>query len=248
MLAAHLSQESEAASRYVETIERSVAWMIERLRLQPGQRVLDLGCGPGLYAARLAARGLRVTGLDFSRRSLDYARAQAEAQGLDIEYRYQDFTTLEEDECYDLVMQVYGELNTFSPARRGDLLWRIFRALKPGGRLLFDVTTRQHRARCGRKPNWYAADGGFWRAGPHLVLERGFDYPEQSLYCDQYAVVDAAGGLKVYRNWFLDYTADAIRGVLEAQGFVIDGVWGDLCGAPPDPDDEWIGVLAARPL
>jgi len=73
MLKAHLDPKTDLASRCPETIDRSVAWIVETLGLCPGDAVLDLGCGPGLYAARLAQRGLRVSGVDYSRRSIDYA-------------------------------------------------------------------------------------------------------------------------------------------------------------------------------
>ena len=75
MLAAHLDPTTDAASRRPETIERSVAWIVKTLGLRPGAKLLDLGCGPGLYAARLAQWGLDVTGIDYSRRSIDYAVA-----------------------------------------------------------------------------------------------------------------------------------------------------------------------------
>lgn len=78
MLEAHLNPEVEAASRRPETIDRSVEWLIEALGLKPGDPILDLGCGPGLYASRFARAGMQVTGVDYSRRSIDYARSYAE--------------------------------------------------------------------------------------------------------------------------------------------------------------------------
>ena len=77
MLAAHLDPDTDAASRRPETIEHTVDWIVATLELAPGMRVLDLGCGPGLYATRLARYGLRVTGVDCSRRSIGYAQRSA---------------------------------------------------------------------------------------------------------------------------------------------------------------------------
>src|ERR1700733_5457309 len=62
-----------------------LAWRL--LDLQPGMDVLDLACGPGDLANRLAARGCRVTGLDSSAGFLDRARADAAARGGSVEYR-----------------------------------------------------------------------------------------------------------------------------------------------------------------
>jgi SAM-dependent methyltransferase len=246
MLAAHLDPATEAASRPPDVIDRTVNWLIEVLPLKPGDTVLDLGCGPGLYTQRLARRGLRVTGIDYSRRSIDYARQVAAEHGLSIDYRYQNYLTLDEEPQYDAVLLIYGDLCVLSPEKRDALLDRVHRALKPGGQFVFDVTTRRLRARLGVKNGWYVAESGFWKPGPHLVLEQGFDYPEHDTYLDQYIVIEADGRLSVYRNWFLDYSPQTITPVLEARGFVVRGVWGDLTGLPYTPGSEWIGLVAQK--
>jgi SAM-dependent methyltransferase len=217
------------------------------LDLKPGDAVLDLGCGPGLYAAQLAGRGLHVTGVDFSRRSIDYARQYAADHGLAIDYRCQNYLALDEPPIYDAVLLIYGDLCPLAPEPRDALLDHIFRALKPGGTFVFDVTTRMHRARHGVKNGWsIASSGGFWKPGPHLVLEQGFDYPEHDTYLDQYIVIEADGRLSVYRNWFLDYSLETITPVLEARGFAVRGYWNDLTGTPYTPDTEWIGLAAQK--
>jgi 2-polyprenyl-3-methyl-5-hydroxy-6-metoxy-1,4-benzoquinol methylase len=93
MLAAHLDPEFEGASRPPPVIERTVDWLTTKLGLQPGDRLLDLGCGPGLYCTRFAERGVQVTGVDYSRRSIDYAVAQAQVRDLPIKYLHQDYIT-----------------------------------------------------------------------------------------------------------------------------------------------------------
>jgi len=80
MLAAHLNPDTDAASRKHQTIEAAVRFWLEEGLIKPGDRVLDMGCGPGLYAERLAAAGVRVVGIDQSESSLSYAMKQAEAK------------------------------------------------------------------------------------------------------------------------------------------------------------------------
>ena len=91
MLAAHLDPTNDLASRRPETIDRSVDWLMQTLNLESGDALLDLGCGPGLYASRFARKGVQVTGVDYSRRSIDYAVAYAQEHDLDICYRYQNY-------------------------------------------------------------------------------------------------------------------------------------------------------------
>ena len=68
MLKAHLDPEIDAASRRHDFIEQSAKWIAQYCKVRPGMKLLDLGCGPGLYAERFCKEGFRVTGLDYSRR------------------------------------------------------------------------------------------------------------------------------------------------------------------------------------
>jgi SAM-dependent methyltransferase len=246
LLNAHLDPDTEAASRPPATIDRCVAWIVKALELRQGHRVVDLGCGPGLYASRLAERGITVTGVDLSPRSIEMARNMAREHGLDIAYRCQDYLDLTDESSFDAAFLIYGDYCPLAPEKRARLLGNVHRALKAGGQFVLDVTTRRHRQQHLTRNAWYAMESGFWRPTPHLVLEQGFDYPEQSIYLDQYIVIEASGKLSVYRNWFHDYTPATLKPELEAGGFAVLSLWGDLMGTPYTPDSEWIGVVARK--
>lgn len=250
MLTYHLDPDSEAASRPPAVIDATVDWLMTRLDLGHPDALLDLGCGPGLYAERFARRGLRVTGLDISASSIDYARRRAQDQELPIVYKVRNFLTLDEADTFDAVCQIYGEVSVFSPEQRDDLFRRVYRALREGGWFVFDVSTPTHRAHESVGTGWYTVlDGGFWHPAPHLVLERSFEYPD-NVHLDQFAVIAADGALSVYRTWFLDYTPEGIRAAVEAAGFTVEDLTADLCGTPlpPDQPTDWIGVVARKPL
>lgn len=246
MLKAHLDPNSDLASRRPETIRKSVEWLIATLALQRGDSVLDLGCGPGLYAARLAEQGMRVTGVDYSRRSIAYAQEHAGQHNLDIEYRYQNYLMLDDENRYDAALLIYGDYCPLSPEQRCQLLENVSRALKLGGHFVLDVTTRTHRQQHGSKNRWYAVEKGFWKAGPHLVLEDGFDYPEQSIFLDQAIVIEESDRVSVYRNWFQDFSRETITTELTEAGYLVQSVWNDLTGTPYTEDTAWIGLVTKR--
>ena len=243
MLEAHLNPNHDAASRKQETIDKTVKHLFESKVLKPGMKVLDLGCGPGLYSERLCRAGVEVVGLDISERSIEYARNSATEAGVKIEYHCMNFFDMDYAEDFDAVIQVYGELCTFSNEMRDSLLKLVHRALKKGGAFVLDVSTRAQRMKYGLKNGWYISEGGFWRPGNHLVLEQGFDYPDEEVWLDQYVVIDDHG-VKVYRNWFHDYSFDSINSVLITAGFKTKHIWNDLTGSSFTEGGDWIAICA----
>jgi len=246
MLEAHLDPDHDAASRKSVTINKEIEHLVSSDVLKQGDRVLDLGCGPGLYSSRLCQKGMNVTGVDFSERAIDFAIKYAAEKGLDIDYRCTNFFDIDYSEEFDAVMQIYGEVCTFSDEKRDRLLVKICNALKTDGLFIFDVSTRAQRKKSGLKNNWYVSDGGFWRPDRHLVLEQGFDYAEYDVWLDQYIVVDYTDKVSVYRNWFHDYTPQSIGQALENAGFHIIYMWNDLTGTPYEEGGDWIAIVGRK--
>ena len=217
--------------------------MVATLGLEAGARVLDLGCGPGLYSIALAERGLDVTGVDLSASSVAHARSVAAERDLAIRYVEADYRDLEERDAFDAALLVYHELGVFSEPDRTALLGRIHDALRPGGRFACDVvgsaTARPERT------SWTVEPGpGFWRPGPHLVLERRLDYPALELSCSEYAVLEEAGAATLYRVWEQRFDRGGLVRALGDAGFHVELVCADLTGTPWSAGAETIAVVA----
>jgi SAM-dependent methyltransferase len=244
MLAAHLDPDADAASRKPEVIDDTVRWLLEYLDLHTGDAVLDLGCGPGLYCERFSRAGLAVTGIDYSRRSVEYAKAKAAKHHLAIHYVYGDFLVTPFPRGLSAILLIYGEFCVLPDDRRDALLRKVRMALRDGGHFIFDVTTRHLRQHVGARNSWSVAEERFWCAFPHLVLTLGFGYPEDDLYLDQYIVLTETGDLRVYRSRFHGYSLETLTQVLHAQGFAVREAWSDLEGSAYDSTGEWIGIAA----
>jgi SAM-dependent methyltransferase len=175
MLAEHLSQEHELASRRGETIDLQVAWILSQaLEDRPG-RVLDLACGPGLYTSRLAHKGCTCVGRDFSPASIRHATENAAAEGLGCTYHHADVRVGDFGSGFDLVMMIYGQLNVFPRDRGRQILQNAHRALRPGGTLVLEVQSEAQIRKGGQSPaSWYSASAGLFSAGPHVVLQENF--------------------------------------------------------------------------
>jgi SAM-dependent methyltransferase len=118
----------------------AAADLISRLLdLRPDMSVLDLACGHGPIANRLAARGCRVTGLDSSAVFLDRAGADAAAAGVSVEYVAGDMRHIPWTGRFDRVVNWSTAFGYFDDATNRAVLDGIVRALRPGGRLAMDL-------------------------------------------------------------------------------------------------------------
>lgn len=122
-----------------DTNDDEAALVQELLQLQPHTRVLDLPCGHGRIARRLAASGADVVGVDRSAAFLDVARREAEAHGVTVDYRQGDMHTLAFAGEFDVVVNWFTSFGYADDARLQDALARMRRALRPGGRLLLET-------------------------------------------------------------------------------------------------------------
>ena len=217
MLEAHLSPKSDAASRRPATIDKTVSWVTSFLTGQSS--ILDLGCGPGLYAERLAQLGHKVTGVDFSRRSIEYAKKSSAEKGLNISYVYQSYLEMDYVEKFDLVMLVYCDFGALTNADRDVLLGKVVTALKPGGTFVFDVFTEEFKNDIELKKDWEISDDDFWAAGPHLVLSENFHYPDEQVLLSQTIILRESGEFDVHRIYDHYYTEADLVSVLNHSGF-----------------------------
>lgn len=246
LLENHLNPEFDGASRTLASIEKTVAHLTSSTLLKAGDRVLDLGCGPGLYCSRLSQFGIHMTGIDLSKRSIEYARRKAREQKQPIEYINGNFFDINYAGMFDSILQIYGELCTFSDEERDRLLRVVQKALKKDGLFIFDVSTRQLRNREGLKNRWQFFDGGFWYPGKHVVLEQGFDYPEYDTWVDKYTIIRENGECINYHMWFHDYSLQTISEVLAQNGFKIVHLWNSLTGEAYKDGGDWIALAAQK--
>jgi 2-polyprenyl-3-methyl-5-hydroxy-6-metoxy-1,4-benzoquinol methylase len=232
LLELHLSQDCDAASRKRSTIEKTVRWIETHLDNTP-KTILDLGCGPGLYCELLAGHGHRVTGVDFSQRSIAYARQSAQEKGLKINYLWENYLDLSCEDQFDLVILIFCDFDVLVPADRTRLLENIYRALKPGGLFIFDTLNPKAPAAMNVPgKSWEVADGGFWRAGPYLALSETIHYEGAQVILQQHVVCSEPDVPAVYRFWTHYYRHEALVTILDTGGFSVVGTTEDLL-----PDD-----------
>jgi len=246
MLACHLDKTLDAASRNHKFIDRSIEWIRSDLGLSSKAKVADFGCGPGLYTQRLARAGFDVTGIDFSDRSLRYAREMASTEGLDIEYIHADYLEIATNQTFDLITMIMCDFCALSPVQRGAILCKFGSILAPGGVILLDVySTRMFDAR--EETATYGPDlmAGFWSSQPYYGFLNTFKFEEERLVLDKYTIVERDRVRRIF-NWFQCFTLQDIEREFAAWGLQVVEWYGDVAGGPYDPETKEIAVIAQK--
>ena len=249
MLREHLSQEHDAASRRTEKIDRHVAWIHEKVLSQVPTRVLDLGCGPGLYAGRLAALGHDCTGIDYSPASIEFARAQAREQGLRCSYIEGDVREARYDSGFGLAMMLYGELNVFAPEDARAILAKAHRALREGGSLLLEAHDFAGVQRIGKEPpTWYSSKSGLFMGAPHLCLIDHAWHEERRAATTRYFIVAAASGdVTRHAQSMQAYTEQEYEALVRDAGYDDVAFHESLTGSAADAQAGLIVLSARKP-
>ena len=172
-----------------------VEMIVHVLGLQSGDRVLDLACGSGEHALRLARRGLDVVGVDIAPSLIDHCRQQAADWGATTaRFEVGDMRALAHENAFDAVLLLSGSFGFFDDETNYDVLARVARALRrpepaegqPGGRLLVDVFDPAQMVVRPPRRTWSAYGGGY-------SLRTTWWEPETCTYVSEFLFIDDEG-------------------------------------------------------
>ena len=244
MLAYHLNEAVDAASRSPDFIDRSVAWLVSRFNVDEKTKIADFGCGPGLYAHRLAACGAEVTGIDFSRNSLAYATERAAADGLAINYVNADYLSYETADRFDLVFMIMCDFCALSPVQRQKMLAKFRSVLKPSGSLLLDVYSLIAFDRKTEEALYEKNQlNGFWSPDDYYCFVNTYKYEKEKLTLDKYTIIEPGKTRTIY-NWLQHYSRSGLQAELAASGFEVTEFYADVAGARYDAAGPEMAVVA----
>ncbi|MTI49932.1 MAG: class I SAM-dependent methyltransferase [Firmicutes bacterium] len=246
MLEAHLNPDWDAASRKISTINSSVEWLENDIFPNKDIKILDLGCGPGLYDFKLAKRGYSITGIDFSKRSINYAKKSATESNLDIKYIYQDYLTIDFESEFDVIMLIFCDFGALTNDERDILLNKVYRALKPGGIFIFDIFTDRNRDERDLGKSWGISKDGFWNKKPYLSLTETFIYSEDDTFLDQTIVMTEDEDINIYRLFNHYYTKSTITNTLNQFGFKNHAYYSDITGKEYSEESKTLAVVTTK--
>jgi ubiquinone/menaquinone biosynthesis C-methylase UbiE len=248
MLREHLDESHGAASRQRAERTAQIEWLWQKLRLQSGHKLLDVTCGPGLYAAEFAKRGIEVIGIDFSPAAIAYARQVAEREGVNgrCHFHQQDIRRMKvTGNAFDAAILLYGQLAVFRREEAEAILADIRQQLKPGGVLCVELLNPEKIDRSNSQW-WFTDDRGLWGDRPFLHLGERFWLPEVQTSVERYYVIHLeTGELMHVELCDQSYEPEEMMAMIRQAGFTavaIHSAWDSL---PLYDAGEWIVYLAS---
>lgn len=223
-----------------EATEHEVDLIETLCGIDEDSRVLDVACGHGRIANRIAETGASVVGIDNSEFFLDAARRDAEERGVQVDYRTGDMRELDSDSEFDVVLSWFTAFGYYDDDVLRDILRRKCAALEPGGCLLLETINRDlGKLTMEERPSVKEVDGEFMldlgRYDPHdgrLHVRRFVTRNEQPIRSLEYFI--------------RLFTFTELRGWLEQAGFVNVRAFGGE-GEVYRLDSARLVLLAQRP-
>jgi SAM-dependent methyltransferase len=216
----HLDESSDAASRKSSRRLEIIRWI--NARIKTNSRIIDFGCGPGLYAYELGKMGHNVLGIDFNKESINYARSNKSIKGI-VEYKYSNYLQDQFDGKYNAAMMIFCDFGALIPNEQRTVLKKINSLLEDDGIFVFDVFGKAEMKNQQDKRCWYILNGmDFWNGAPYLLLEERKLFEQENTLGTRYYLVDQTTGIiKECIMWDQYYDEDSIQNLLSENGFEV---------------------------
>lgn len=246
MLQYHLNDDIEASSRNSVFIEKSCDWIADHFNIN-GKKIIDFGCGPGLYASKLAQRGAFVTGIDFSENSINYARAAAKEKELEINYIVSDYLDFETAEKFDLIIMIMCDFCALSPNQRKTLLTKFKAILKPEGSILMDVYSLSNFEKKSESAAYEKNQlFGFWSPSDYYTFVNTFKYEDEKVLLDKYTIYEANKDEKIVYNWLQHYSVGKLQAELNQNGLLVKEQLASVAGGKFDSKSNEFAIIAGH--
>ncbi len=231
MLAFHLNEYIDVSSRNHKFISESVNWIEEQFSISKGSNICDFGCGPGLYATKLASLGADVTGIDFSLSSIEYAKKKASELGLDIEYINANYLDVSLPKHYDLITMIMCDFCALSPEQRKSLLKKFRELLSPNGKLLLDVYSTNFFTEKEESATYEKNQlNHFWCDEDYYCFVNTFKYDNEKVILDKYSIFTESGKQEVVYNWLKCFDLETLKQEFADSGLKVSATYSDVSG------------------
>jgi SAM-dependent methyltransferase len=235
------------ATRSQQYTRREMAFLEQWGVLVPGQRILDLACGGGRHSLAMARHGAIVTGVDLGPAAIAMARRRAKRAGLAVEFVQADLRCLNYAAAFDAVTLIFGCFTEMPCSQAQDVLQRISRSLRPGGRFVLDVYSPRFFAELDGLQEWWVGRDFIAGRFLQLVLTEYFFYPREKTYVRRDFICNpVTGDIHTFGVSGQAYTLAELCRMLVAVGLQPVMTTGGWQGQAVMPDSPLYVIVASK--
>ncbi len=221
-----------------ERTEKEIQFLVDELELNKPMSILDVGCGFGRHAIKLAKLGHYVTGIDSMDGFIKDARKRAEYEGLKINFIQKDMRVVEFNEEFDRAIFLFNAFGYFSDEENLEVLKNVSKSLVPKGLFCFDIFNRDEFLRDFLP--YYVTE-----IRDDLMIDRNtFDPKTGRLIDDRIIIRDGQRKDIPFSMRLYDY--NEIEKLLEQGGMKIDKIFGDWKKSPFNMDSKGMKIIAKK--
>ncbi|MEW5875519.1 MAG: methyltransferase domain-containing protein [Candidatus Zixiibacteriota bacterium] len=223
------------------TTDAQVRYLVRKLNLRRGRSFLDCPCGIGRIALPLAAKGIRVTGVDITQMYLDEVAEKARQRRLPVTLLRSDMREIPFRGQFDTAGNLWTSFGYFpSVADDQKVLERMHRALRPGGRFVLHVINRDWIMAHFQARDWFVT------GGMRVLEERRFDYAASQIHSVWTFIRD--GKAATHKSTIRMYSYHELAAMMEEAGFIDVEGFGSMKDDPISRDTMMMFVFGTKPM
>jgi SAM-dependent methyltransferase len=221
-----------------EVTNQQIEFLIKKLKLSSSMKILDLACGNGRHATRLAKLGHSVVGLDTNKDMIEIAKKEAKQTGVNVKWMLKDMRKISYKEEFDRVLLLFTSFGFFDDKENFHALEKISNALRPKGLFCLDIPSRDSFL------SYLHPYGETEREGNLMIDRSSFDpktgrWIDRRIYIKEGKRTDAPFSVRLY-----NYTE--IRDLLKAVKLEILDSYGDWEARPFTWESRRMIIIAEK--
>lgn len=227
--------------RTPEDTRRETDGFLQLLGLKGGEKILDLGCGPGRHSLAFARLGYDVTSVDITPFYLEKLGRRAREGNLTVHIVKEDIRRFRKKAFFDAAGCFFSTFGYFSnPKHDRQVLRNVVESLKPGGRFLIDVLGREILMRNFREKNTFHDEETGAYLIEHVTINRRLDWVS-----NKWTLI-SGNRQKTYTFGLRIYSKEELEKALEESGYSKAVLYGEFDGAPYDHHARRLIVVATK--
>jgi len=230
-----------------EQTQLETDFIIKRLNLKQGNKILDLGCGGGRNSFELAKRGFEVIGIDLNKYAIEEAIKAQKENNLNAKFSVKNILDIDYTQEFDTVLLIFNHFSIFSKLEAKKILNKISKSLVSGGKLLIEIHSINQGINLDAVQEWEIVDE--WISGKFeqlVLIENTFDENKNMHIRNDYCIRLSDGELFKFTQASQLYSLEEIHSMFKQFQLQLIQSFGDWEGKIFEEDDNTLIIVGQK--